>query len=396
MPKVSAIVSTYNSARFIRGCLDDLLNQTLALKGELEIVVVISGSPENEDEIVLGYQRRYPNIIAVRTQRETMYEAWNRGIKIASGTYVTNANTDDRHRADAFEVLSAALDKKTEIDVAYGDCYLSTIENESFEQNSKTRVYRYPAFFAPASVLHYQLSPQAMWRRSVHDSIGYFDGALKCVGDYDFNFRIALQKNALHVGGSPIGLYLEHPQALSFRDDRIKKENDALQAKYRTKEMIERLYARAGVTWQNTKERAQIHLDMGIRALEYYPPWFEGRTHCEPQFALECFERAISLEPDNVGAYNNIAITYALAGDLARANNILLQLSQQTTEPMIETNYRHLQELQRNPNHNADLTLTPSPLQLPNQKELYLPSSTSESFGTNDRNSWQETSATAR
>ena len=37
--KVSAIVSTYNSEKFIRGCLDDLVAQTLYQKGKLEIVV---------------------------------------------------------------------------------------------------------------------------------------------------------------------------------------------------------------------------------------------------------------------------------------------------------------------------------------------------------------------
>ena len=39
---VSAIVSTYNSEKFIRGCLEDLENQTIADK--LEIIVVNSGS----------------------------------------------------------------------------------------------------------------------------------------------------------------------------------------------------------------------------------------------------------------------------------------------------------------------------------------------------------------
>ena len=42
--KVSAIVSTYNSEKFIRGCLDDLINQTLYTRNELEIVIIHSGS----------------------------------------------------------------------------------------------------------------------------------------------------------------------------------------------------------------------------------------------------------------------------------------------------------------------------------------------------------------
>ena len=44
--KVSAIVSVYKAERFIKGCLEDLLSQTLFQKGDLEIIIVNSGSPE--------------------------------------------------------------------------------------------------------------------------------------------------------------------------------------------------------------------------------------------------------------------------------------------------------------------------------------------------------------
>ncbi len=60
--KVSAIVSTYNSERFIRGCLEDLVNQTLYKKGELEIIVIDSGSQQNEREIVEEFQKKYKNL----------------------------------------------------------------------------------------------------------------------------------------------------------------------------------------------------------------------------------------------------------------------------------------------------------------------------------------------
>ncbi|HEX2975931.1 MAG TPA: glycosyltransferase, partial [Bacteroidales bacterium] len=125
-PKVSAIVSVYNSEKFIRGCLDDLLGQTLYEKGELEIVLVNAGSKENEDAIIREYKSKHPDIKYIKTdERETIYQAWNRGVKASSGKFITNANTDDRHRRDALEVLSGHLDRNEDVDLVYSDLYVT-------------------------------------------------------------------------------------------------------------------------------------------------------------------------------------------------------------------------------------------------------------------------------
>ena len=58
MIKVSAIVSLYNSLEFVEGCLQDLVEQTLFTRGELEIVVIDSNSPQNEREVVERFQQR--------------------------------------------------------------------------------------------------------------------------------------------------------------------------------------------------------------------------------------------------------------------------------------------------------------------------------------------------
>ncbi len=52
MRKVSAVVSTYNSEKFIYGRLINLTEQTLYKKKDLEIIVIDSNSKENEKAIV--------------------------------------------------------------------------------------------------------------------------------------------------------------------------------------------------------------------------------------------------------------------------------------------------------------------------------------------------------
>ncbi len=205
--KVSAIVSTYNSEKFFRGCLDDLINQTLYKKGELEIVIVNSGSQQNEDEIVKEYQDKHKNIKYVKTGRETIYEAWNRGIVVAKGTYITNANTDDRHKEDALEILANALDEKNNIALVYADSKVTDRENEEFETAPVTGLLLWPEFDRTNLFRICYIGPQPMWRKTLHKKYGYFDGVYKSAGDYDFWLRIVKLEKFEHIN-KILGLYL--------------------------------------------------------------------------------------------------------------------------------------------------------------------------------------------
>ncbi|UCC23544.1 MAG: glycosyltransferase, partial [Planctomycetota bacterium] len=365
---VSAIVSTYNSERFLRGCLEDLENQTIA--DRLEIIIVNSGSQQNEEAIVKEFQQKYDNIVYIRTeQREGIYTAWNRAIRVAHGQFITNANADDRHRRDAFEILGRALEKHHDISLVYADCYVSSTPNETYNENSKRRIYRYPEFSAIGAALYYQFGPQPMWRKKLHETIGYFDESYKAAGDHDFNLRFASHFKALHIA-EPLGLYLEHPGAISFRDDIMSQEQRRIASTYRNAETIEGLYKQAGIACDSPEEKARIHLDMGIRALEYYPPWKAGEPERNLEFSLQCFQRAAKLKPDWVAAYNNSAIVLASNGNFQDAAKLLQQVSNSRQDATIDYNLKLISEA--SPSHRAwsGAKLIPSGLSLPSQRDL--------------------------
>ncbi|MBW2018925.1 MAG: glycosyltransferase [Deltaproteobacteria bacterium] len=217
---VSAIVSTYNSERFIRGCLEDLEAQTIADK--LEIIVVNSGSEQNEEAIVKEFQKKYSNIKYIKTeQRETVYAAWNRGIKAASGKYITNANTDDRHRKDALEIMARALDQNPEICLVYGDTSNTCTENETFERHTSIGAFRWPDYSRKLLLNWGCLAgPHPMWRRSVHEEYGYFDESFESAGDYEFWLRISQTNDFLHIPET-LGLFFYSPTAAGQRDPEL-------------------------------------------------------------------------------------------------------------------------------------------------------------------------------
>jgi glycosyltransferase involved in cell wall biosynthesis/Tfp pilus assembly protein PilF len=219
-PLVSAVVSTYKSARFIRACLEDLERQTIA--DQLEIIVVDSHSPQDERSVVQEFQQRFANIVYIRTQeRETVYGAWNRGVRAARGKYVTNANTDDRHRIDAFEVLARTLDDHPDVTLAYADCLITPLENETMESTDTTRRFHWLEFNAKDLLVKGCFcGPQPMWRREAHQEHGYFDASMVSAGDYEFWLRLAQNRKFLHVP-EVLGLYLESPTSVEHANREI-------------------------------------------------------------------------------------------------------------------------------------------------------------------------------
>ena len=229
---ISAIVSTYNSERFIRGCLEDLESQTIA--DQLEIIVVDSCSTQNEEAIIKEFQKKYKNIKYIKTDtRETVYAAWNRAIKAATGKYITNANTDDRHRKDAFEVMANTLEKNPDISLAYADVIITEKENQTFETCTPVGVYRW-LDWNREDLLNKGcfMGPQPMWRKTIHDEYGYFDESLVTSGDYEFWLRISQTHTFLHIPEF-LGLYLKSPASIEHSNrDRQKYENQKILQMY--------------------------------------------------------------------------------------------------------------------------------------------------------------------
>jgi glycosyltransferase involved in cell wall biosynthesis len=190
-PLVSVIISTYNSELFINGKIEDLLRQSIFNK--LEIIIVNSGSEQDEEEIIKSYTKKYKNIKYIRTEnRETIYKAWNRGIRIAKGKYITNSNTDDRLKDDALEILSNALDSDNNVGIVYGDQYITSVPNENYSSEKKQSVLRHLNYYKILLLSEYLTGPQSMWLSKIHfqDKI-WFSEEYEVAGDYDFALQVS-------------------------------------------------------------------------------------------------------------------------------------------------------------------------------------------------------------
>ena len=117
--KVSIIIPVYNAQKYLRRCLDSLINQTLK---EIEIICINDGSTDNSLNILKEYEQNDSRIIIINQENSGIGKARNSGIKIAKGEYIGFVDADDWVDKDYYEKLYNAA-KKYDSDIAAGDFY---------------------------------------------------------------------------------------------------------------------------------------------------------------------------------------------------------------------------------------------------------------------------------
>ncbi len=321
MKKVSAVVSTYNSEKFIYGRLINLTEQTLYKKKDLEIIVIDSNSKENEKDIVEKFKIKYPDIIYIRTgKRETLYQALNRGIKKTNSKYFINANADDRFRHDALEILADNLDKDTGISAVYSDWFYTNIENDTFESKTKKAVAYYPEFYPPFLLYFQSTSHAHMIRKSVFKHIGYFNEEMKVFGDREFMLRFSSEGFKAKRVPMILGLYYWNLQSLE-RKENTYKEFEQIRERYIEPKNLMRLF---NFTEEySNQDLAETYEKAANLGKDYN--YLASHALCDYGFINKLLKKSLALNRHNSMALNNIAVAEAYIGEEEKAKTSLYE-----------------------------------------------------------------------
>lgn len=110
---VSVIVALYNSERYIRECIDSVLNQSLK---DIELICVDDVSTDSTPQILSEYASRDSRIKIVRQQENGGAQlARNAGIAIAKGEYIITIDHDDWLGVDALEKAVSEFEGRKDV-----------------------------------------------------------------------------------------------------------------------------------------------------------------------------------------------------------------------------------------------------------------------------------------
>lgn len=237
-PKVSVLTSLFNCNDYLEGYFRSV--GMLEAVDSIEILLLHNAPSKEELEIIQSYLPKYPFVHHYRIdKRESLYETWNRGIKLSKGEYITIWNVDDIRLPTSICLQMQALDTHRYSDLTYGDFYYmyqygifskDLVCNKDFDIN--------PAAFFRS----HQIGCFPMWRKKIHDKIGYFDEQFKLVADFDFQIRAARSCHLIKSEGI-LGYYLENtPGKLSSNVKLQMREKNILCLRYGIFERLNWIY----------------------------------------------------------------------------------------------------------------------------------------------------------
>lgn len=180
---ISIITATYNSAATLRDTFDSVLAQTYK---DIDYIVVDGCSKDNTLDIIREYEPRFDGRMRwISEPDKGIYDAMNKGIRMAKGDVVGILNSDDFYTShDILEFVAANV---KDVDAVYGDIHFVKPDN----LNKCVRYYSSRNFRPWAMRFGYMPAhPSFYVRREVYEKYGLYALDYKLAADYDMMVRL--------------------------------------------------------------------------------------------------------------------------------------------------------------------------------------------------------------
>lgn len=184
MVKISIITVTFNRAHIISDAIESVLRQDYK---NYEYIIVDGASKDNTVDILKGYEPKFEGRMRwISEPDKGLYDAINKGIKMANGDVVGIINSDDFiHRSDSFTKIAQAFEDDT-IEGIYAD--ERDVKPDNLERNSRYCIANYfkPWMFRiglmPSHATFYA-------KRELFEKFGYYKTDYKIAADLELMIR---------------------------------------------------------------------------------------------------------------------------------------------------------------------------------------------------------------
>lgn len=193
-PLVSVITVVLNGEKYIETAIKSVINQSY---NKIEYILIDGGSTDTTLDIIKKYEENIDYWIS--EPDKGLYDAMNKGIKVASGNLIGILNSDDWYYLDSVEKIVNEYNKNSEIGLFHG--ILSIYDsNKIFITDKKPKLNMKMSKYFTTPFKH----PTCFVNRSVYIDIGLYDLKYSLLADYDFMLRLLKEKISTVYISKPI------------------------------------------------------------------------------------------------------------------------------------------------------------------------------------------------
>lgn len=180
---ISIITATYNSSKTVRDTIESVLKQSYT---DYEYIIMDGKSKDNTLEIVSEYATEFGGRLKIVSEPDLgIYDAMNKGFRIAKGDVLALINSDDFFcDTQAIEKVMNVFETHPEADAVYGDLYYVSQNNTANivrkwvtgeqKQFAKGWLPAHPTFYV---------------KRKIYEKHGYFNLDYKLAADFELMLR---------------------------------------------------------------------------------------------------------------------------------------------------------------------------------------------------------------
>lgn len=182
MKTITIIIATYNAERTLDRCLQSIVPQ---LTNECELILIDGNSKDGTNKIIESYRNNISYTIS--EPDKGIYDAWNKGIRIAQGKWIAFIGADDILLPDAINIYLNTIRQTPVIDSYDYIC----AHNEHVDNKGKLvkviggapkwKTFKRTMNAAHVASLHNKFN--------LFEKIGYYDLAFKICADYELLMR---------------------------------------------------------------------------------------------------------------------------------------------------------------------------------------------------------------
>ena len=233
-PLISVIIPVYNTEKYLPKCLDSVLNQN---NKNIEIIVVNDCSPNNCNEIVNDYIKKYDNIKLIENKNNLgLYNTRLVGIKEAKGKYVMHVDSDDYILPNSLNELIKIINED-DYDIIAFNHIIETIDGKFKKAEWQNRIIK-EKVLSNTEDMYYELflsnlsnnMHSKIIKTSLYNSISHVNNNFTFLEDYLFIIQLLYFSNKVKC------LPKEYYSYYQREDSSIKFKNMSYKQKVKTLE----------------------------------------------------------------------------------------------------------------------------------------------------------------